>query len=774
MQDYLSKRNVPRTTLRTTSEGMLLESEHVSMEPGEPNESMVEEYLRVFGRHRWLIAGFALLGFVASFVLGLRSLPVYRTRTSLEIRSLNGDFMNIRSVETTGNSSSAEEDTNLQTQIRLLQSDSLLLATMDRVLAEPHPAFVQRQDLLSVILRATHLDRSAPISYREMVQQAGRGVKVKPIGLTRLVEITCDSWSPELSAKFCNTLTSTFEDQDLQTRSSEATKTSEWLTRQVADVRQRAEDTQKKLEQAVGDNGLMLSQTSSSIGEERLHALQDELVKAEADRIAKEAEYGIAHTVPPDTIPGVQDNPAHRAYELKLADLRNQLANLVPPLTEENPKVIHLRSQIRDAEAGLHATETSSTSRESNEYTAAQHREALLASAFRAQQAVVSTDLQKIAQVSLLRRDLESEQGLYATLLQRAREAGFASAMQASTIRVVDEAQVPGDPFSPQRIRAGTVGIALGALAGVGFAFLRERRFRVFRLPGEVKRYLHVHELGVIPAVRRQSRRIASAQAKMLSVSNESRLADPAAHGDALSLTRWDDNFSVAAEAYRNVTLSILLAESDKRTRTYVISSPSASDGKTTVVSNLGVALSKARQKVVLLDGDLRKPNLHNAFRMSNDFGLRNILRGDVDLATAPITSLAQATSLANLSIIPAGKGDDDLAELLHSPRVTELLKRLADDFQIILIDTPPVLHMADARLLAGESDGAILVIRAGVTTLNEAADARDLFDYDRVNLLGTILNDFDPSREGKGSYYRSYYRYEGSGRVPDKAASAI
>ncbi len=752
---------------------MLLESEHAAVQQDDRNESMIEEYLRIFSRHRWLVASFGALGIVLGLLVGLRQLPLYRTRTSLEIRSLNGDFMNIRSVETTGNVSGAGEDTNLQTQIKLLQSDSLIDGTVAHVLAEPHPAFVQKNDLLSRLLRVTRLDRSEPISYTEMVLDASRRVKVKPIGLTRLVEITCDSWSPELSAKFCNTLTTTYQDQDLQTRSSEATKTSEWLTRQVADVRQRAEDTQKKLEAAVGGNGLVLSQTTSSIGEERLHALQEELVKAEADRIAKEAEHGLARSAPASTLPDVQDNPAHRAYELKLADLRNKLAELVPPLTEQNPKVIHLRSQIRDAEAGLRATESTSNSRENNEFAAAQHREALLASAFRAQQAVVSTDLQKSAQVSLLRRELDSEQQLYETLLQRAREAGFISAMQASTIRVVDEAKKPSFPFSPQRVTAGAVGLALGSLAGIGVAFLRERRFRVFRLPGEVKRYLHVHELGVIPAVKRHGRRVAPVQSLMISSSGEKRLSDTT-EGEALSLTRWDDNFSVAAEAYRNVTLSILLAESGKRTRTYVVSSPSASDGKTTVVSNLGVALSKARQKVVLLDGDLRKPNLHNAFRISNDFGLRNILRGEIDIATAPLEALTQATSLSNLSVIPAGKGEDDLTELLHSSRMNELLKRLAEEFQIILIDTPPVLHMADARILAGESDGAILVVRAGVTTLDEAADARDLFDYDRVNLLGTILNDFDASREGKAGYYRSYYRPEESGKVPDKAVSAI
>ena len=234
---------------------------------------------------------------------------------------------------------------------------------------------------------------------------AANRTKVKPLGLTRLVEITCDSYDPAFSAHFCNTLTATFEEQDLQTRANEAQKTGDWLTRQVADVRARAEESQKKLEAAVGGNGLMLSQTLTSPGEERLRALQDELVKAQADRMQQEASAGLTRTSDVSTLPAVQDNPEHRAYELKLADLRSQLAALLPRLTEENPRVKLLRSQIADAQTGLHATETSTSARAINEYAAARHREELLDVAFRAQQATVSSELQKTAQVSLLRRE---------------------------------------------------------------------------------------------------------------------------------------------------------------------------------------------------------------------------------------------------------------------------------------------------------------------------------------------------------------------------------
>ena len=735
-----------------------------------PRETLLAEYIRIFKRRRSLILLCAVCGLLLALLAGIASEPIYRTRTSLEIKNLNGDFMDMRSVAPTGDSASADSDVNLQTQIKLLQSDTLAQHVAKNLMDEPHPATIEPQDLVSKTARLLHLPYGKPIPYATLVADTANRVKVKPLGVTRLVEVTCDSWTAQFSARYCNELTNSFQELDLQSRSSEAQKTSDWLTKQVADVRARAEESQRKLEQAVGGNGLMLSQSTNTVGEARLSALQDELVKAEADRMQKQADASLVSSSAADTLPDVQDNPAHRAYELKLADLRTQVAALVPPLTEENPKVIHLRSQIKDAEAGLLATETTSTRRQSNEYTAAKHREDLLRVAYGAQQATVSSDLQKAAQVSLLRRELESEQNLYQTMLQRAKEAGFASAMQAATIRVVDLARIPKVAYSPQRKLEGCAGLALGSLFGFGLAFYRERNNKVFRMPGDVARYLHVQEIGVIPAIGKSeskllhSPRLIKRNPEPLSLEGKP---------NAIALTGWNDQFSVAAEAYRNATLSILLSDTSKHARSYVVSSPSAGEGKTTITSNLGVALSKSKLRVVLVDGDLRRPNLHRAFGLSNVAGLRNILRGEISLENTPMDLLTRATAVPNVSVIPAGDGTDDSVELLHSPIFAALLRRLSRDFDVILIDTPPILHMADARILAGQSDGAILIFRAGVTTRDQAATARDLIDNDGVRLVGTILNDFDPAREGQANYYSSYYRYAKQ-REPERVAAGL
>ena len=723
----------------------------------ERTENLLRQYLGTLSRWRWIILACALIGLLSSQFLNLSTLPVYRARTSLDIQSINSDFMNMRNVAPTGEAQSSSNDAYVQTQIKLLQSDTLLENTVDRLEAEPHPEFIERGDLLSTIKRSLHLGRSESLPYRQLVDQAARLVKVKPLGVTRLVEITCDSWDAQFSAKFCNTLTDEFKVEDLNIRSTEAQKTSDWLTRQVADIKLKAEDSQRKLEAAAGGNGLILSQDTNPVGEDRLREMQGELVRAQADRMEKEAQSGLVASAAPGTTPTVLDDPTYRSLEQRLTELQGKVAELVPPLTEENPKVIHLRSEIREIETAMASTRSTSTSRVNNEYTAARHREALLEAAYRAQEAQVSAQLGKAAQVNLLRREVESEQQLYQTLLQRAKEAGFASAMQASTIRVVDAGRTPRLPVSPKRGSAGGIGVFLGSVVGLGFAFFKDRNAEVFRAPGDVERYLDVQELGVIPAAA------SGARLPVLSaLSLGERGAKEPGIGEALSMTRWNENFSITAEAYRNTTFSLLLGEAaTRRTRVYVISSPNAGEGKTTVLSNLGVALSQSKRRVVLIDGDLRKPGLHRQLRVANNFGLRNILRGEINPETATLAELCKTTAVPNLSVIPSGTGNEEVVELLHSPSVGDLLARLSREFDMVLIDTPPMLHMADARIFAGQSDGAILVVRAGSTTREEAEDARDLLEHDRAHLVGAILNDFNPDREGRRGYYRSYYRYK-------------
>lgn len=751
------REQVSRVPLRTAPES----EEQQAFRPSrsQPHANLLMDYVRTISRWRVAILCCAVVGGLLSLLFNLDVLPLYQARTSLDIQSINGDFLNMRNVAPTGDGGAFSNESYVQTQIKLLQSTTLLDRTVDHLKAEPHPASLDRQDLISTLKRSLHLSHGQDLAFNDLVDDTAKRVKVKPLGITRLVEVTCDSWDARFAARFCNTLTEQFREVDLETRGTEAQKTSEWLTRQVADVRQKAEESQRKLEAATGGDGLALSQSSNSIGEDRLRQLQGELVRAQAERMQRESQSRIAQTSAADALPASIESASYRDYKQKLADLNARVAELVPPLTEDNPKVMHLRSEIREIERGMTQERSSTTDRMRNEFESARRHEDLLNAAYATLQSSVSSEMSKAARVNLLRREVESEQTLYQTLLQRAKEAGFASAMQATTIRVVDRGIPPRLPISPRRGVAGGVGVVLGSFCGLGFAFFKDRHANVFRVPGEAERHLHVHELGVIPSAN------TSRRGQILPVLRTKSLASGAVSdsSSAPALTCWNENFSIVAEAYRNTTHSILLAGvARRRSRVYVVTSPNAGEGKTTVTTNLGIALSKSKLRVIVIDGDLRKPGLHKNLLVENNFGLRNILRDEVSVATASLSELCKQTVVPNLFMIPSGTGREEVVELLHSgSAITRLLDRLALEFDVVLIDTPPMLHMADARILAAQSDGVLLVLRAGLTSRDQASSACDLFENDQVPLVGTILNDFNPVREGRSEYYQSYYRYK-------------
>lgn len=736
-----------------------------SPSPMNSDESLPKEYYRILLRHRWAILLCATAGLLAGLLLNFNTLPVFRSRTSLDIQSINNGFLKLNEIAPTGEGESSSE-VYVQTQIKLLQSEELLERTEARVRSESHPKSIDRTDLASLLGRTLHVLHGGQISYNDLVHYAAEHVSVKPLGVTRLVEITCDSWDPKFSASFCNALVQQFMDDDLETRTREAKNTSEWLTQQVADLKTKAEESQKELEAAAGGNGLILNPDSAGVEQDRLRQLQSEYVRAEADRMQKEAEAGIGAPDAGQLQSDLGQSALYHEQELKLADLQSQIAKLVPPHTEEYPPVMHLRAQIAEVQTSMAAERAKNAQNLQSDYAKALSRESMLAAEFRAEEAKVSSDMGKASRIALLRGEVSSEQQLYETLLERAKEAGFASAMRASTIRVVDSAKPPLLASSPRTGAATGSGLLLGSLFGLGFAFFKERNNSVFRIPGEAQRFLGLRELGVIPT----------------SAVDRNSLASPAAE-NALKivaskqthLPNWEkEGFSVVAEAYRSATVSIMLADNTPRQgRVYVVSSPNAGEGKTTVSSNLGIALSRSRLRVLLIDGDLRKPSLHKALRVSNGFGLRDLLRGQGEAGIQAVRRAYRPTVEPNLFVLPAGESSEEISELLNSPGAADLMRRLRFDFDVVLIDTPPMLHMADARVLATYAQGAILILRAGLTSREDAARARDLFAQDRIRVIGTILNDFDPKKNGLFSYYSSYYSYQQDSAAQEEILSA-
>jgi polysaccharide biosynthesis transport protein len=325
----------------------------------------------------------------------------------------------------------------------------------------------------------------------------------------------------------------------------------------------------------------------------------------------------------------------------------------------------------------------------------------------------------------------------------------LAAAMRSSNVLVVDAAKPPIFPYRPNFKVNAALGLLSGLFLGVAFVLVSERFNRSIESPGLSPSYLNLPELGVIPMAQDSTRRLDWF---------------PAASAAALTLSPVPKNgqavkgHSPVSEAYRGALSSILLPTLNGVGRQIiVITSPEAGAGKTTVTSNLGVATAETGRRVLLIDADFRRPRLHRVFDMPNSTGLTDLLRLNTAIETTPLKQLVQTTKIPGLSLMTSGPTTNSPSTLLYSPRLVEFLERMGREFDVVLIDAPPMLQFADARVMGRYADGVILVLRSGQTKWEAAMLACQRFDEDRTRVLGTILNSWDLKNHSRSAYSDAY-----------------
>jgi capsular exopolysaccharide synthesis family protein len=690
------------------------------------------EYWRTLRRRKGTVLLAALFGLLGAFMYTLPQTPVYQSRAVLEWQGLNENFLNMRDVNLVpeaGNASSPEYD--IQTEIRILESGSLIERVASK-LGLAHRPLIVKQDRVSAWRRILGLGRSDSGGRGdEALDMAARNLNVRSQPNTRLIVVSCDSTDPRLAAEFVTTLIGEYIEQNLESRWKTTENTGEWLARQMEDVKIKLEKSDAALQAYARASGLVFTSEKDSVAEQRLRELQEELSKAQGDRVAKQSRYETALRAAPESLPEVIDDGSLQEYQSKLAELRRQMAELSSALTAQHPKVKRVQAQISALDAALEKERANIVHRILNDFEASQRREQLLEAESSSQARLVGEQADKVTHYNILKREVDTNRQLHEAMLQRVKEAGVASALRASNIRIVDPAKAPLLPYKPDVGTNSLLGMLTGFLAGAVFVVMRERADRSLRQPGDTQVCLGVPELGAVPSCATGIRRRFPL-----------RRASRRAAGD-FALVTWERGLTPIAESFRAVVASVILAgENGSRPRVVVVSSPNAGEGKTTVAVNLAIALSEINQRVLLIDADLRKPSLQKIFRLDNQIGLAGVLTGRT---TAWASSGAvEATHIPGLNVLPGGGSPDRAPRLLYSPRLGELLRAVRLQFDTVLIDTPPVLPMPDARVVARLADSVVLVVRANRTTREAAALACRRFADDGTLVLGAVLNDWN------------------------------
>ena len=392
-----------------------------------------------------------------------------------------------------------------------------------------------------------------------------------------------------------------------------------------------------------------------------------------------------------------------------------------------------------------------------NEYQSAYRRENLLTANYASQARLVSEQAAQVAHYNILKSDVDTNRQLYDSMLRNVQEAGMTSALRASNIRVVDSAVPPTRPYKPRIVLNAALGLLAGALFGFVLVVMRERADRSIQAPGEAALSLGVPELGVIPSLDAERSRYFAYYQKGTGKDIDLKSLDR--YGQ-VELVTWRRNLSVLADCFRATATSILYAgENGDRPRVIVLTSANPAEGKTTVASNLALAFAEFGRPVLLIDGDLRKGRLHEVFQVSNAWGFSDLLAGQ-----KPPEGNAQAyfeTCYERLYLLPAGSTPFSIAGLLHSPQAAEFLHRMREQFHTVIIDTPPMLQMADARILGKVADAVVLVVRSAATTREEASTAALRLTEDGTRVLGSILNEWDPRKTSHTGYASGYRHYQ-------------
>jgi capsular exopolysaccharide synthesis family protein len=720
------------------------------------------EYWRVLLKRRWTVLSFLLLVVTTVMIGTLKQRPVYQAKAVLQIDNEDPSILTFQDFVAEVNPG---DESYLQTAINVLRSRSLAHRVIDRLSLDQNPEFQATPSWFGSLWgneSSQQAERNAGVSPLDSLPQDQidiflNRVAVEPVQGSRLVGVSFDSYDPELSARAVNTLASNFIDMNLEAKWDATQKASDWLSQQLVGLKATLEKSEEELQRYARENSILFLDERQSLTAQKLEQLQEELTKAEAGRIQKESLSDQVLLGNFDSVPGLLDHRLYQDLTLKLADLRREYSELSATFTPEYPRVKRLKSQMDEMEALLKQERDAFARRIADDYRAAINRERLLQQVLARQTEEFNQIAEKSIQYKILQREVETNKQLYEGLLQRLKEASISAGLRASNVRVVDPAEVPAIPARPRILLNLVLALIVGLGLGLGMAFFQEYLDNSLKTPDDVQRFLRLPTLGMIPAAKAAGR-----LAYGYGSAKRKRLPTPSGNGQTsdlnLELLTAEGN-GLLGEAYRSLRTSLLLSSSGRPPRVVLITSGQPGEGKTTTLVNLGIALVHLGGRVVLIDSDMRRPRVSALLKLpAAAAGLSTYLTGQ-----SAIDDVITPTAIANLFVIPCGPTPPNPAELLSSSLMTTLLEQVRQRFDYVLLDSPPVLHVSDARILATRVEAVILVVQGAATPRQAARLAKEQLHQVNANVIGVALNNLDVQANGY-NYYYPYYQGYGTG----------
>jgi capsular exopolysaccharide synthesis family protein len=765
----------------------------------EKKEIDLLEYVRVVLKRKWVLATFAAVLLALAAVLSFTRTPMYRATATLLIDEPGSSMINIQDVLNAGAYYRSDYlGTYFNTQLRLLTSRSLAERVAKKLNLAGRPEFRtaggSKGGLLSGLKslvtfrwlagkgRTAEGAKAAPLpsaaTYAFAVQG---GLSIAPIPETRLVYVSYVSPHAALSADVVNALVEEFVSFSVETRYEATKQTSEFLTEQVAllrdDLKRKEEDLQKYGQEK---NLLYLSDNESTVVN-NFADVNTALTTAQIERYAKEAAYLELKGLSVDSLPESVNNPTIQALRTTYSQVKSDYEEKGRIYRPEYPEMVQLKARLDATRNTLQEEIRKAVDSAEADYRAALKKESSLQGLLNEQRGDVTRMNKNAIFYHTLRTEVENMRTLLSTLVAKQNEIQVSSqlgGLRTSNIKVVDRALVPTGPYTPNIRRNLLMALLFGLFGGLGLIFLVEYLDNTVKGPEDVEKMAGLPSLGIIPFLSPDAGRKKSD----VYGSYRSYGAEDAKAGEVAPVVREIElinhlypKFSIA-EDYRTVRTSILFSHADGAPKTIVFTSTLPQEGKTATVSNLAVSFAQLEGRVLLIDADMRKPRLSKVFNLRNAQGLSSFLAGK-----SGFDEVVQKTSIENVWTIPSGPHPPNPAELLNSKKMRELLVQAKEDFNIVLLDTPPVLAVIDPVIVSSLADSTVFVVRAGKTTRRSLQRAIDEVRRSKADIIGVVFNEVRIGRQGMGTPFYHYYQYEyesseagasgRGGQAPAKAA---
>ncbi len=730
-------------------------------EPESRGEFALRDYWRTIHARRGTIAFVASLALAAALIYNFVQVPTYQATVTIQIDREEPDLARFdeqyRPMQ--------EQPDYIETQYKVLRSRSLAKRVINKLHLRDRVEFRTNA--------AQDQDRSSQDGFRAAdrplspatVDAFLEGLGVSPGKGTRLVDVSFESVDRNLAATVANTLAEEYIEHNLETKWNATQKASGWLQRQLSTLKAQLEASETALHEYAAQHSILFVEERKDITTEKLAQLEDELTRAEADRIRRQSMAMLVEDAirRGDLLPGSLNSKAYENYQAKLSDLRREHSQLLVTFAPAYPKVERVQRQIEEVQRALAAEKQRLLSSVREAYQLAQRRESLLRSAAMSQRQKVNRMSDDFIQYDILKRDAETNRDLYEGLLQRLKQAGVSAGLRASNVAVLDPAEIPQEPYRLKKLLNLMLALGAGLLLGVGLAFAQEHMNTIVRTPEEVERTTGLALLAVIPRSRRKltskvhtkprKRGRRSRDLPLLAMSNGSNGTN-GSHGQGSGdggLVKWAPEQGLS-EAYRTLRSSVLLGW-DESMRRILITSSQPEEGKTSVSLNLACSLAQLGRRVLVIDADMRRPNCNTQLGVTLEYGLTDYLQG-----LSELDQIITETPIAGLSLVPAGRSSSVASDLLYSPRLVSLLQEVGRRYEHVVIDSPPSLVLSDARTISRLVEGVILVV-SDKTERGSLLRTKQTFDDDGVNFLGFVMNRVNLDHLDYG-YYRDYGYY--------------